>query len=156
MRLVKEYLPRVHAAPDDIEARAHMMSAGAMGAVAFQKGLGAIHALSHPIGAMHDTHHGMTNAVVMPAVLQANRAAIEDRIERLASFLGVAGGFDGFMDFVLGLRAGLGVPPGLIAFGVPETSFDAIAEMAPDDPTAGGNPIKLTRDLAREMVEAAR
>ena len=156
MRLVKEYLPRAYAAPDDIEARAHMMSAAAMGAVAFQKGLGAIHALSHPIGAKHDTHHGMTNAVVMPAVLHANRAAIEDRIDRLAAFLGIAGGFDGFLDFVLALRAELGVPSGLIEFGIPETSFDGIADMAPDDPTAGGNPIKLTRELAREMVEAAR
>jgi alcohol dehydrogenase class IV len=156
IRLVKEYLPRAYATPDDIEARAHMMSAAAMGAVAFQKGLGAIHALSHPIGAKHDTHHGMTNAVVMPAVLRANRAAIEDRIDRLAAFLGISGGFDGFVDFVLGLRAELGVPSGLIAFGIPETSFDGIADMAPDDPTAGGNPIKLTRALAREMVEAAR
>jgi alcohol dehydrogenase class IV len=156
MRLVKEYLPRAYATPDDIEARAHMMSAAAMGAVAFQKGLGAIHALSHPIGAKHDTHHGMTNAVVMPAVLRANRGAIEDRIDRLAAFLGISGGFDGFVDFVLGLRAELGVPSGLIAFGIPETSFDGIADMAPDDPTAGGNPIKLTRALAREMVEAAR
>jgi alcohol dehydrogenase len=156
MRLVKEYLPRAYATPDDIEARAHMMSAAAMGAVAFQKGLGAIHALSHPIGAKHDTHHGMTNAVVMPAVLRANRAAIEDRIDRLAAFLGITGGFDGFLDFVLALRAELGVPSGLIDFGIPETSFDAIADMAPDDPTAGGNPIKLTRELAREMVEAAR
>jgi alcohol dehydrogenase class IV len=92
----------------------------------------------------------------MPAVLAANRAAIEGRIDRLAAFLGIGGGFDGFMDFVLSLRAELGVPAGLIAFGVPETSFEAIAEMAPDDPTAGGNPIKLTRELAREMVEAAR
>jgi alcohol dehydrogenase class IV len=156
MRLVKEYLPRAYATPDDIEARAHMMSAAAMGAVAFQKGLGAIHAISHPIGAKHDTHHGMTNAVVMPAVLRANRAAIEDRIDRLAAFLGIAGGFDGFLDFVLALRTELGVPSGLIDFGIPETSFDAIADMAPDDPTAGGNPIKLTRELAREMVEAAR
>jgi alcohol dehydrogenase class IV len=156
MRLVKEYLPRAYATPDDIGARAHMMSAAAMGAVAFQKGLGAIHALSHPIGAKHDTHHGMTNAVVMPAVLRANRAAIEDRIDRLAAFLGITGGFDGFLDFVLALRAELGVPSGLIDFGIPETSFDAIADMAPDDPTAGGNPIKLTRELAREMVEAAR
>jgi len=156
MRLVKEYLPRAYAQADDIEARAHMMSAAAMGAVAFQKGLGAIHALSHPIGAMHDTHHGMTNAVVMPAVLAANRKAIEERIVRLAAFLGIAGGFDGFADFVLSLRAGLGVPTGLAAFGVPDASFDTIAEMAPDDPTAGGNPIKLTRELAREMLEAAR
>jgi alcohol dehydrogenase class IV len=156
MRLVKEYLPRAYATPDDIEARAHMMSAAAMGAVAFQKGLGAIHAISHPIGAKHDTHHGMTNAVVMPAVLRANRAAIEQRIDRLAAFLGIAGGFDGFLDYVLALRAELGVPAGLIDFGIPESSFDAIADMAPDDPTAGGNPIKLTRELAREMVEAAR
>ena len=156
MRLVKEYLPRAYATPDDIEARAHMMSAAAMGAVAFQKGLGAIHAISHPIGAKHDTHHGMTNAVVMPAVLRANRAAIEDRIDRLAAFLGIASGFDGFLDFVLALRAELGVPAGLIDFGIPESSFDGIADMAPDDPTAGGNPIKLTRELARQMVEAAR
>jgi alcohol dehydrogenase class IV len=156
MRLVKEFLPRAYATPDDIEARAHMMSAAAMGAVAFQKGLGAIHAISHPIGARHDTHHGMTNAVVMPAVLRANRAAIEQRIDRLAAFLGIAGGFDGFLDYVLALRAELGVPAGLIDFGIPESSFDAIADMAPDDPTAGGNPIKLTRELAREMVEAAR
>ena len=156
MRLVKENLPRVYAEPDDIEARAHMMSAAAMGAVAFQKGLGAIHALSHPIGARHDTHHGMTNAVVMPAVLRANRSEIESKIERLAAFLGVAGGFDGFLDFVAALRAELKVPAGLIEFGIPEASFDMIADMAPDDPTAGGNPVKLTRALAREMVEAAR
>jgi alcohol dehydrogenase class IV len=156
MRLVKEYLPRAYAQADDIEARAHMMSAAAMGAVAFQKGLGAIHALSHPIGAMHDTHHGMTNAVVMPAVLAANRSAIEDRIIRLAAFLGIKGGFDGFADFVLKLRADLGVPAGLAAFGVPDESYAKIAEMAPDDPTAGGNPVKLTRDLAARMLEAAR
>jgi alcohol dehydrogenase class IV len=156
MRLVKEYLPRAYAQADDIEARAHMMSAAAMGATAFQKGLGAIHALSHPIGAMHNTHHGMTNAVVMPAVLAANRAAIEGRIDRLAAFLGIAGGFDGFIEFVLALRAGLDVPAGLAAFGIPDTSFAQIAEMAPDDPTAGGNPIKLTRDLAAQMLAAAR
>jgi alcohol dehydrogenase class IV len=156
MRLVKEYLPRAYARPDDIEARSHMMSAAAMGAVAFQKGLGAIHALSHPIGAMFDTHHGMTNAVVMPSVLRFNRAAIEAKIERLAAFLGVSGGFNGFVDFVLALRAELGVPAGLAAFGVPESAYDKIAEMAPDDPTAGGNPVKLTRELASKMLAAAR
>jgi alcohol dehydrogenase len=156
MRLVKDYLPRAYATPDDIEARAHMMSAAAMGAVAFQKGLGAIHALSHPIGAMYDTHHGMTNAVVMPAVLKFNRPAIEGKIERLAAFLGLSGGFDGFVDFVLELRTELGVPPGLDALGVPASRYDRIAEMALEDPTAGGNPLPLTRDLARAMLEAAR
>jgi alcohol dehydrogenase class IV len=92
----------------------------------------------------------------MPAVLAANRPAIEERTERLAAFLGIAGGFDGFMGFVLDLRAELGVPAGLIEFGILENNFDSIAEMAPDDPTAGGNPIKLTRELAREMLDAAR
>ena len=156
MRLVKEYLPRAYATPDDIEARAHMMSAAAMGAVAFQKGLGAIHSLSHPIGAMHDTHHGMTNAVVMPAVLKLNRRAISDKIKRLSGYLGIKRGFNGFMDYVLELRAELGVPAGLEAFGVPDSSFEAIAKMAPKDPTAGGNPVKLTRKLAARMLEEAR
>ena len=156
MRLVKEYLPRAYATPDDIEARAHMMSAAAMGAVAFQKGLGAIHSLSHPIGAMHDTHHGMTNAVVMPAVLKLNRRAISDKIKRLSGYLGIKRGFNGFMDYVLELRAELGVPETLTAFGIPESSDEIIARMAPKDPTAGGNPLKLTRSLARRMVEAAR
>ena len=73
-----------------------MMSAAAMGATAFQKGLGAIHSLSHPVGALYDTHHGMTNAVFMPYVLAFNRAAIEERIARLAAYLGIKGGFDGF------------------------------------------------------------
>jgi len=156
MRLVKEYLPRAYAQPDDIEARAHMMSAAAMGAVAFQKGLGAIHALSHPIGAIYDTHHGITNAVVMPAVLAASRPAIETKIKRLAAFLDLSGGFDGFLDFVMALRAQLDIPSGLDALGVPEEIFDKIAEMSLEDPTAGGNPVPLTLDLARAMLEAAR
>ena len=84
IRLVFENLPKVVLDPNDIEARGHMMSAAAMGATAFQKGLGAIHALSHPVGALYDTHHGMTNAVFMPYVLEANRSAIEARIGRLA------------------------------------------------------------------------
>lgn len=155
MRLVKDNLSRAYTDPGNIEARAHMMSAAAMGATAFQKGLGAIHALSHPIGALFDTHHGMTNAVVMPMVLKANRAAIEERIGRLTAFLGLSGGFDGFLGYVEELRAGLGVPPGLKALGVPEGSASQIAEMAPNDPTAGGNPVPLTRDLAARMLEDA-
>ena len=82
MRLVFENLPKVVANPNDVEARGHMMSAAAMGATAFQKGLGAIHALSHPVGALYDTHHGMTNAVFMPYVLAVNRDAIEAKIAR--------------------------------------------------------------------------
>lgn len=155
MRLVKEYLPRTYKTPTDIEARGHMMAAAAMGATAFQKGLGAIHALSHPIGALYDTHHGMTNAVVMPAVLEANRAAIEGKITRLAAYLGVAGGFDGFMAFIRDLRACLGVPDTLTAFKTPRGDFDRIVAMALEDPTASGNPVPLTRELAARMLDAA-
>ncbi|WP_373413768.1 iron-containing alcohol dehydrogenase [Ensifer aridi] len=151
MRLVKEYLPRAYKDGADIKARAHMMSAAAMGAVAFQKGLGAIHSLSHPVGAIYNTHHGMTNAVVMPPVLRFNRAAIEDRIGRAAAYLGIAGGFDGFYDYVLRLREELGVPDKLSALGVGTDRIDEMAEMAIVDPTAGGNPIELTLEAAKKL-----
>ncbi|MEC9342512.1 MAG: iron-containing alcohol dehydrogenase [Pseudomonadota bacterium] len=154
MRLVKENLPKAAADGGDIEARAHMMSAAAMGAVAFQKGLGAIHALSHPVGAIYNTHHGMTNAVVMPAVLKLNRPAIEGRIERAAAYLGIAGGFDGFLEFVAQLRADLDVPDTLSRMGVGTDRVDEMVEMALVDPTAGGNPVELTRENTKALFEA--
>ncbi len=151
MRLVKENLPVVFAEPDNLEARANMMSAAAMGAVAFQKGLGAIHALSHPVGAVYNTHHGMTNAVVMPPVLKFNRAIIEDKIERAAAYLGIDGGFDGFYDYVVDLRSKLGVPSGLAAMGVSEDRIDELTEMAIVDPTAGSNPVEMTRENTAQL-----
>lgn len=151
MRLVKEYLPRAYKDGTDIEARANMMSAAAMGAVAFQKGLGAIHSLSHPVGAIYNTHHGMTNAVVMPPVLRFNRPAIEDRIARAAAYLGISGGFDGFYDYVLKLREELGVPDKLAALGVGTDRIEEMSEMAIVDPTAGGNPVELTLDAAKKL-----
>jgi len=151
MRLVKENLPRVCRDGTDLEARANMMSAAAMGAVAFQKGLGAIHALSHPVGAIYDTHHGTTNAVVMPTVLRFNRPAIERPIGHLAAYLGIAGGFDGFLDFVLALRAEVGIPDKLCALGVGDDRIDDLAAMAIEDPTAGGNPVLLTLDAAKDL-----
>ncbi|MER9851751.1 iron-containing alcohol dehydrogenase [Mesorhizobium sp. M0106] len=151
MRLVKEYLPLAYQDGTDIEARTNMMSAAAMGAVAFQKGLGAIHALSHPIGAVYNTHHGMTNAVVMPMVLKFNRSAIEEKIARAAAYLGISGGFDGFYDYVLSLRAQLGVPENLTAFGVGSDRIEELASMAIEDPSAGGNPVNLTLCSARRL-----
>ncbi|NML73113.1 iron-containing alcohol dehydrogenase [Rhizobium sp. S-51] len=151
MRLVKEFLPRAYKDGTDIEARANMMSAAAMGAVAFQKGLGAIHSLSHPIGAIYNTHHGMTNAVVMPAVLRFNRPAIEDKIARAAAYLGISGGFDGFYNYVLELRTELGVPENLTAFGVKSDRIDEMAAMAIVDPTAGGNPVELTLENTKKL-----
>ncbi|MCG6859371.1 MAG: iron-containing alcohol dehydrogenase [Salaquimonas sp.] len=155
MRLVKENLPKVVADGNDLEARAHMMSAAAMGAVAFQKGLGAIHSLSHPVGAIYNTHHGMTNAVVMPAVLKLNRPAIEDRIVMAAAYLGISGGFDGFYDFVLKLRSDLGVPDKLSELGIGTDRIDELVEMALADPTAGGNPVELTKENTRVLFEEA-
>lgn len=151
MRLVKEFLPRAYKDGTDIEARAHMMSAAAMGAVAFQKGLGAIHSLSHPVGAIYNTHHGMTNAVVMPPVLTFNRPAIEAKINSAAAYLGIAGGFDGFFEYVLRLREELGVPDKLSALGVGTDRIDEMSEMAIVDPTAGGNPVELTLDAAKRL-----
>ena len=154
MRLVFENLPRVYQTPDDLEARAHMMSAAAMGAVAFQKGLGAIHALSHPVGAVYNTHHGTTNAVVMPMVLDFNRPAIEDRIARAAGYLGIAGAFDGFRAAITDLREELAIPPGLAALGVEASRLDELTEMALQDPSCGGNPVTLTAENTRALFES--
>jgi alcohol dehydrogenase len=155
MRLVKEYLPRAYKDGTDIEARAHMMSAAAMGATAFQKGLGAIHALSHPTGALYDTHHGLTNAVFMPYVLVYNREAITPKIERLAAYLGLKPSFQAFLDWVLALRQELGVPHTLEGLKVGAERFDEMSAMAPKDPTAGGNPVPLTKESARQLFENA-
>lgn len=154
MRLVFENLPKVYANPTDLEARAHMMSAAAMGAVAFQKGLGAIHSLSHPVGAVYNTHHGTTNAVVMPMVLDFNRAAIEARIALAAAYLGIAGGFDGFRARVMSLRTELSIPANLTAMGVEASRLDELTEMALEDPSCGGNPVAMTRENTRALYEA--
>jgi alcohol dehydrogenase class IV len=155
MRLVFANLPRAVANGNDLDARAHMMSAAAMGATAFQKGLGAIHALSHPVGALYHTHHGTTNGVFMPYVLVFNRPAIEAKIERLAGFLEIDGGFDGFLAAVLDLRKKTGVPHDLKGLGIDGSRVDTIVEMSLVDPTAGGNPIPLTNEGSRKLFEAA-
>jgi alcohol dehydrogenase class IV len=154
MRLVKEYLPRAYADGTDIEARGQMMAAAAMGAVAFQKGLGAIHAISHPIGAVHNTHHGTTNAVVMQPVLRFNRSAIEARIEQAAAYLGISGGFDGFYAFVGKLNAELGIPANLTALGVANPDLAGLTASALQDPSTGGNPVEMTAANTRELLEA--
>ena len=154
MRLVFENLPKVYDDPNDLMARGHMMSAAAMGAVAFQKGLGAIHSLSHPIGAVYNTHHGTTNAVVMPMVLEFNRPAIEDRIERAAAYLGIDGGFAGFHDAIMELRAKLVIPANLSAMGVQFGDLDMLTEMALEDPSCGGNPVEMTRENTRALFDA--
>ncbi len=154
MRLVFENLPRVYANPNDLDARAHMMSAAAMGAVAFQKGLGAIHSLSHPVGAVYGTHHGTTNAVVMPMVLEFNRPKIETLIEAAARYLGFDGSFAGFHDQVMELRSGLNIPENLSAMGVLFGDLDMLTDMALEDPSCGGNPVEMTKANTRVLFDA--
>src|SRR5262245_53245867 len=156
MRLVKENLARAVKDGRDIEARSHMLAASQMGSTAFQKGLGAIHSLSHPVGAVLDTHHGLTNAVAMPYVLKFNRDAIDEKIQRLARWLGLRNAtFDGFMEWSLELRRQVGIPHTLAELGVKESHLDKFAEMAAVDPTAGGNPVKAGVPEMRKMYEAA-
>ncbi len=155
IRLVREALPTAVHRGGDIEARARMMAAAAMGATAFQKGLGGMHALAHPIGAVFDTHHGLTNAVLMPYVLSFNRSAIAPRIDRLAAYLGLEGGFNGFLAWVLAMRADLGIPHTLAELNVDPEKAGLIAAMAVDDPSAAGNPIQLDVAATRAIFDHA-
>jgi alcohol dehydrogenase len=151
MRLVVEYLPRAYRDGADLAARAQMMAAAAMGAVAFQKGLGAIHSLSHPLGAVYGLHHGTLNAVVMPAVLRLNRPAVEERLGRAAAYLGAGSTFDDFFAASMRLRAEVGIPATLGAMGVTADRLDELVPMALADPTRGGNPVELTPENVRAL-----
>jgi alcohol dehydrogenase class IV len=156
MRLVKENLLRAVKDGRDIEARGHMLAASQMGSTAFQKGLGAIHSLSHPVGATLDTHHGLTNAVAMPYVVKFNRPAIEEKVIRLSRWVGLAKPtFDGFMEWTLDLRRQAGIPHTLAELGVKIEHLDRFSEMAAVDPTAGGNPVKAGVPEMRRMYDAA-
>jgi alcohol dehydrogenase class IV len=155
MKLTHDWLPRAVSDGRDLDARGHMLVAASMGATAFQKGLGGMHALSHPIGALHGSHHGLTNAVLMPYVLIFNRSAIEERIVRLAGYLGLKPSFVGFVDWVLELRLAFGIPNSLHELGVPADRIDQIARMAEADPSAGGNPLPFNAAAARTVFAAA-
>ena len=156
MKLVKENLIEAYINGQNIEARQNMLSAALMGATAFQKGLGAIHALSHPIGAVYNTHHGTTNAVVMKKVIDFNKSHIIDKIEKLAIFLEIENGFKGFIDYIEDLCKNLNIPKNLREIGVNEDKLELLASMAIVDPTALGNPKELdfnnTLSLLKECL----
>ena len=158
MRLIKEWLPLAYRDGRNLAARGHMMSAASMGAAAFQKGLGAIHAMSHPIGALYDTHHGLTNAVVMPYVLARNRAAIAEKMARTARYLALEGGsFEAMLAWVVALRRELKIPHTLAELGVEEKRIPELARMAAEDPNNGGNPPPLTgEDYEALFADAIR
>jgi alcohol dehydrogenase len=156
IKFIREWLPRAVSQGEDLDARGHMLVAASMGATAFQKGLGGMHALSHPIGALHGSHHGLTNAVLMPYVLAFNRPAIEERIARLSAYIGLSlASFSGFMGWILELRESFGIPHSLRDLGVPSDRVEQIARMAEADPSAGGNPLPFDAAAAREIFEAA-
>ncbi len=156
IRLIHQALERAVTDGSDIEARSFMMAASMMGATAFQKGLGGMHALAHPIGAYHDCHHGRTNGVVMPYVLAWNMPVVGPRLERLAAVLGLADrSATGFLDWVLALREALQIPHTLAELGVPESNLDVLAAAAAEDPSAGGNPRPFGTEVARQVLENA-
>jgi alcohol dehydrogenase class IV len=156
MRLVKEALPIAVKDGKNLVARAQMMAAASMGATALQKGLGAIHALSHPVGAVYDAHHGLTNAVVMPYVLEFNRPAIDAKMTRLAAWLGLPNpSFKAVMAWVLALRKEIGIPHTLKDLGVGTDRIDQLSEMAALDPSAGGNPIPIGAAELKTMFLAS-
>jgi alcohol dehydrogenase class IV len=156
MRLIKENLPQAVSNGSDLDARGNMLVASSMGAVAFQRGLGAIHALSHPFGGLYDAHHGLLNGIIMPYVLKANRRAVEPDIRRAAAYLGIKGGFNGFLKWILAFRAEIGIPHTLAEIGIDSNRLDEVAAMAIKDPTAGSNPIAFTKRqykaLARKCI----
>jgi alcohol dehydrogenase class IV len=158
MRLIREYLPRAVRNGSDLEARSHMLVASSMGATAFQKGLGAMHSLSHPCSANLGTHHGLTNAVVMPYVLEWNRMALEERMERLAAWLGLGErSYSGVLGWVLELRREIGIPDTLAALGLREEHAAAFAPQALADPSTGSNPLPMTeRDFEQLYLNCIR
>lgn len=147
MRLIKDWLPTAVRDGKNLEARAHMMVASSMGATAFQKGLGAMHSLSHPCSANLNTHHGLTNAVVMPYVLAWNRSVLEEKMARLAAYLGLREqSFAGVLDWILELRKTIGIPHTLAELGLQDAHAEQFAPQAFDDPSTGGNPIPMTTE----------
>ena len=145
MRLIKDWLPVAVKDGANLEARSHLMIASSMGATAFQKGLGAMHSLSHPCSAHFNTHHGLTNAVVMPYVLAWNREAIAGKMTRLAAFLGLRQhSFDGVLQWIIDLRRDIGIPATLADLEVDAAAVDNLAQQAFDDPSTGGNPLPMT------------
>jgi alcohol dehydrogenase class IV len=153
MRLVKDNLAKAVKKPKDLDARGNMLVASAMGATAFQRGLGGIHALAHPFGGLYDAHHGLLNGIIMPYVLKANRRKIEKDIERAAAYLGIKGGFNGFLKWILALRKEIGIPHALKDIGIDTKRLNEVAAMAIKDPSAGGNPIQFTEKQYKALAK---
>jgi len=155
IRLVKEYLPQAVANGANLDARMQMLVSSSMGATAFQRGLGGMHALAHPLGALYDAHHGLLNAILMPYVLKANQDVISEKLSRLALYIGLDGSFEAFLQWVLDIREQLGIPHTLAEIGIDEEKAELVGRMATEDPSAGGNPIAFTQAQYSQLFQNA-
>jgi len=164
IRLIKEYLPRATQCGDDLAARAQVMAAATMGATAFQRGLGGMHALAHSLGAVYDSHHGLLNAILMPYVLKANEKSITGQVSRLSPYLQLdksldkgndKDNFDSFLHWILTLRAQLSIPHSLAEIGIAADKSEEIGRMAFNDPSASGNPIAFNAQQYSDIFKAA-
>ena len=152
LRLVKENIQEVYHNGSNIDARAHMLVASMMGAAAFQKGLGAIHSITHPVNSLYHTHHGTTNGTVMPFVLNFNRSVIEKKFVRLAKFLNISNGFEGVVNWIIELKKEMEIPETLKEMGVKKGDEVKLAPLAQEDPSTGGNPLEMSEGKFQELI----
>ena len=152
LRLVKENIQEVYHNGNNVEARSNMLVASMMGAAAFQKGLGAIHSITHPVNSLYKTHHGTTNGTVMPFVLNYNRSTIEEKFTRLANFLDIKNGFEGIVDWIIELKKEMEIPETLKDMGVNEGDEIKLAPLAQEDPSTGANPLEMTVERFQELI----
>lgn len=156
IRLIKTWLPQAVRRGDDLEARQQMLVASSLGAAAFQRGLGGVHALAQPLGALYDAHHGLLNAVLLPYVLKANQAAVAEPVAALARYLGLArADFAGFLDWLLSLRAAVGIPHSLRQIGIPDTELGLLGQMAVEDGCSSTNPVRFSALQYAAILRAA-
>jgi alcohol dehydrogenase len=153
IRLVKENILDVYNDGGNVIARANMLVASMMGAAAFQKGLGAIHSVTHPVNSLYNSHHGTTNGTVMPFVLEYNRSAIESKFDRLGRYINISGGLDGIIDWVNNLKKEMNIPHSLKDMGVQLGDEEKLSKLAFEDPSTGGNPLPMTVDKFKELIK---
>ena len=155
MKLIFKWLPEAYKNGSNLEARMNMLTAASMGSTAFQKGLGAIHSLSHPVNALNNLHHGLSNAIFMPYVLTFNRDVIESKVVKIADYLELKDkSFDGFLKWILDLREEFEIPHKLSSvINEKDLQIDRLSEMALDDPSTSGNPKKLKIEDMKMMYQ---
>ncbi|KGS11393.1 alcohol dehydrogenase, partial [Pseudomonas coronafaciens] len=156
MQMIKMFLPKVVADGQDLEARQQMLVASSLGAAAFQRGLGGVHAIAQSLGALYDHHHGLLNAILLPYVLEANRPALSTQMDDLAVYLRLPSpSFDGVMEWVLSLRDQIGIPSTLSAIGIDERDAELVGRMAFADGCSHTNPIRHSAEVYAQVFSRA-